>query len=243
MKTTVQLTKSGRFSANDKTNGSKESEQLGGHEVTIRAPNFHIASFEIRGIAPLVIQRFRKKTQQQLRQKQETGKAASSKKSRDPQSMDALFNEARYISTDGWDGFNATSIRNALIEVCRLVGFKMILAKMSIFCIEDGWDKEEPQTPLCHILDAKAEKQEDMGRVQNGNPYVIIRARYNVGWRAIIRLRWDADQFTMEDVTHLLMRVGLQNGIGEGRPNSKESAGLNWGLFEVGESKQLSVRP
>jgi len=31
----------------------------------------------------------------------------------------------------------------------------------------------------------------------------------------------------------LLARVGMQVGIGEGRPDSKNSAGMGWGLFEV----------
>ena len=46
-------------------------------------------------------------------------------------------------------------------------------------------------------------------------------------------IRWDADQFTLDDVTNLLSRVGLQVGIGEGRPDSKNSAGMGWGLFEI----------
>jgi hypothetical protein len=39
--------------------------------------------------------------------------------------------------------------------------------------------------------------------------------------------------FTANDVVNLIARVGLQVGIGEGRPDSKESAGLGYGLFEV----------
>ena len=36
-----------------------------------------------------------------------------------------------------------------------------------------------------------------------------------------------------EDVANLIMRAGMQAGIGEGRPFSKESAGIGYGLFEV----------
>jgi hypothetical protein len=35
------------------------------------------------------------------------------------------------------------------------------------------------------------------------------------------------------DVVNLISRVGLQVGIGEGRPDSKQSAGLGYGLFEI----------
>lgn len=199
--------------------------------VQIKAPNFGTAVFEIKGVAPLVIHRFSAKTKAQMKQKMETGKAASSKKNRDPKDTNETYNEARYISRDGWDGFHAGAIRNALISACRLVGFKMTLAKMSVFVEADGWDKDEPQIPLIRIY-GKPVKQEDMARVETGQPYVTIRAAYH-DWKAKIRIRWDGDQFTIADVANLLSRVGMQVGIGEGRPDSKNSAGMGWGLFEV----------
>jgi len=44
-------------------------------------------------------------------------------------------------------------------------------------------------------------------------------------------VNFDADQFTVQDVTNLMQRVGMQVGIGEGRPDSRDSAGLGWGTF------------
>jgi hypothetical protein len=35
-----------------------------------------------------------------------------------------------------------------------------------------------------------------------------------------------------------MARVGLQVGIGEGRPDSKNSAGMGWGLFTIEEAKE-----
>jgi hypothetical protein len=203
--------------------------------VTIKAPNFGRAVFTIEGIAPLVIHRFSAKTKNQMKQKMETGKAASSKKNREAKDTDDIYQESRYISTEGWDGFHAGAIRNALISACRLVGFKMTLAKMSIFVEADGWDKEEPQIPLIRIY-GKSVKQEDIARVETGQPYVTVRAAFHQ-WSAKISLRWDGDQFTVEDIANLLSRVGLQVGIGEGRPDSKNSAGMGWGLFEVKNAK------
>lgn len=199
--------------------------------VTIKAPNFQQAEFTINGIAPLVIHRFSAKTKAEMKQKMETGKAASSKKNREAKSTDDTYQEARYISKDGWDGIHAGAFRNALISACRLVGFKMTLAKLSVFVEADGWDKAEPQIPLVRIYGSPT-KQEDMARVETGQPYVTVRAAYHE-WQCKLRIRWDADQFTIDDMTNLLARVGLQVGIGEGRPDSKKSAGMGWGLFEV----------
>lgn len=199
--------------------------------VVIRPPKFQTAVFEIEGDAPLVIHRFSAKTKNEMKKKMETGKASSSKKNREPKSTDDLYNEGRYISAKGWDGFHAGAIRSAMISACRLVGFKMTLAKLSIHVVPDGWDKAEPQIPLIRIY-GKPVKQEDMARVATGQPYVTVRPAYRK-WSAKIQIRWDADQFTLQDVTNLLMRVGMQVGIGEGRPDSKKSCGMGWGLFSL----------
>lgn len=199
--------------------------------VTIKPPAFASACFTLRGVAPLVVHRFSAKTKEQMRQKMETGKAASSKKDREAKSTDDLFQEARYISSDGWDGIHAGAFRNAMISACRLVGFKMTLAKMSVFVIADGWDAIEPQIPLVRIY-GEPVKQEDMARVATGQPYVCVRPAYH-DWTIKLMVRWDADQFTLADVTNLVSRVGMQVGIGEGRPDSPNSAGMGWGLFEI----------
>lgn len=203
--------------------------------VTIKAPNFGVTDFYIVGQAPLVIRRFSAKTKEQMKQKMETGKAASSRKNREAKSTDEQYDESRYCSAEGWDGFHAGAIRSALISACRLVGFKMTLAKLSVFVEADGVDELEPQIPLIRIYGAPR-KQEDMARVKTGDPYVTVRAAY-LQWKARVRIRFDSDQFTLEDVTNLVARVGLQVGLCEGRPDSKNSAGMGWGLFRLAESE------
>ncbi len=204
--------------------------------VSIKPPNFENAIFGIKGNAPLVIHRFSAKLKEQMRLKMETGKAAGSKKDRTAKDSDETFQDARYIAREGWDGFNAAAMRCACISACRLVGFKMTLAKLSIFVPADGWDKFEPQIPLIRIR-GEAVRQDDMARVETGQPYVTIRAAYH-DWSAKVNIRWDADQFTLGDISSLLSRVGQQVGIGEGRPDSKNSAGMGWGTFDLEGSKQ-----
>ena len=48
--------------------------------VQIKAPNFGIATYDIKGTAPLVIHRFSAKTKNEMKQKMEAGKSAGSKK-------------------------------------------------------------------------------------------------------------------------------------------------------------------
>lgn len=204
--------------------------------VTIKAPNFQQAVFTIKGTAPLVVHRFSAKTKQQMKTKMEAGdKAAKGRKNREAKDTNELFEDSRYQSKDGWDGFNASAVRNAMISACRLVNFKMTMAKLSVFVEADGWDKSEPQIPLIRIY-GEARKQEDMARVETGQPYVTVRAAYH-NWSAKIKIRWDADQFSLTDISNLLSRVGMQVGLCEGRPDSKNSAGMGWGLFQLEGSK------
>lgn len=213
----------------------KTIESVGRRSVTIAPPNFEVATFRIVGTAPLVIHRFSVKTKLQMKQRMETG-AAKMMKNRGPSDTDELFNSSRYVSVDGWDGFNASAIRKAMISACRLVNYKMTLAKLSIFVEPDGWDALEPQIPLVRIFGV-AVKQEDRARVSTGEPYVCVRAAYH-SWYSDVRIRWDADQFTRADVANLLYRAGMQVGLCEGRPDSKDSAGMGWGTFYIaGDAK------
>ena len=55
-------------------------------------------------------------------------------------------------------------------------------------------------------------------------------------WSATVRVKFDADMFSLSDVINLFMRAGQQVGIGEGRPDSKKSHGMGWGTFHVTEA-------
>lgn len=199
--------------------------------VTISPPNIQTACFQIEGTAPLVIHRFSSKAKNMMLDTMKAGSTAKKGKKREPLDVDATFNEGRYISDQGWDGFNVSSIRAAMISACRLAGFKMTIAKLSIFVEADGRDKLEPEFGLIRIY-GKARKLESVARVETGQCYITIRPCYDE-WKAKIRIRFDADQFTVSDVSNLLARVGQQVGIGEGRPDSRNSAGMNWGTFTI----------
>jgi len=218
---------------------TEQNGKNGVQHVTIKPPRFGNAVFHVRGTAPLIVHRFSKKTKMEMMQKMITGKASSSRKNREPKSLEELYNESYYKSPEGWYGIHASCIRNASISACRLVGFKMVLAKLSIFVIADGWDEAEPQIPLIRIY-GEPVMQTDIARVETGQPYVTVRAAFHQ-WELKPRIRWDMDQFTLSDVTNLVMRVGLQVGICEGRPDSKNSAGMGWGVFELVNEDQPSA--
>ena len=137
-----------------------------------------------------------------------------------------------YKGEGGWCGIPASSFRNASIDVCRMVGFKMTHAKMSIFIEADGFDELEG-TPLVRLIAPNPPERTEMA-VRNATGVADIRVRPMWReWGAVVRIRFDEDQFTADDVMNLINRAGMQVGVGEGRPYSKSSNGMGWGMFTV----------
>jgi len=202
--------------------------------VTISAPRISTATFACRGTAPLMVHSFSQKSTEAMRAAQEAGSQSKSKKTRAPKDFTEAFQSARYRSAEGdWDGVNAAAFRCAMISACRLVGFKMTLAKLSFWVLADGIDRSKT-VPLVRIFGA--EPAMDVRPARNSNGGMDLRARpIWHEWSCNVRVQWDLDQFSLADITNLLMRVGMQVGIGEGRPDSRMSAGLGYGTFSVVE--------
>jgi hypothetical protein len=200
--------------------------------VTIKAPNMQRAAFTIRGTSPLVIHAFSQKAREQIRTTQTQGATAKKGKKREPKDFDAAYESAKHVSRDGWCGFAASGVRSAMISACRIVGFQMTKAKISVFVEADGYDNADG-TALVRIVKGEPHKVEHMVRNDNGSVDMRARPMWDEGWEAVVRIRWDGDQFTASDVANLLLRAGQQVGICEGRPDSKNSGGMGWGLFTV----------
>lgn len=198
--------------------------------VTIKAPSIARAKFKIVGTAPYVQLRFSEKAINAMKEKHEAGSQANKKKAKAARDFTEDFIQAQHISTDGWAGIPASAFRNGLISACRLVGFKMTLAKLSLFVEGDGFDKVDA-VPLIKI-DGTPEPHLMHARNATGVCDLRVRAKF-WPWSAVLNVSYDSDQFTATDVANLLLRVGMQVGIGEGRPDSKMSAGMGWGTFTL----------
>jgi hypothetical protein len=117
-----------------------------------------------------------------------------------------------------------------MISACRLCGIKMTHAKLSVWVEADGIDANDG-TPLTKI---EGKPRIHMASVRNSNGVADVRWRPMwEQWSADVRLTWDLDQFADVDIVNLLLRAGLQVGIGEGRPDSPNSNGLGWGRFQI----------
>lgn len=205
-------------------------------KVAITPPNIQQAKFRIVGTAPMVQNKF---SQRALETMAADMMAAVKKKKgqRQPKDFEAGFREATHVSDDGWAGIPASAFRAGLISTCRLLGFPMTLAKLSVFVQADGYETDRfGVQPLVKITKGKPRRTDFAVRNANGAPDIRPRPMWSEGWEAIVTIRFDADQFTLDDVTNLLARMGEQVGIGAGRPDSKDSAGMGWGTFKIGKA-------
>lgn len=198
--------------------------------ITITPPNFQYAKFALVGTAPYLQCRFPEKAIAKMRATMEAGSTAKKGGKKEPRNFEDDFQQAMHKSEEDWIGIPASAFRNCLIETCRMAGFQMTRAKMSIFVESDGLDVIDG-TPLVKIIGGDPERSEMTVRIQQTTD-IRVRPMWRE-WGVQLRLRYDADQFTLDDVTNLLMRAGVQCGVGEGRPFSKSSNGMGFGTFEV----------
>jgi len=214
------------------TNGKSTATKKPKQQLTIPAPNFQTAEFRIVGTAPLVGNKFSKRARDNMKTKMEQGSTAKKGSKREPKNFKQCYEEAIHRDKAGWAGIPAPAFRNSMISACKTVGFFMSRAKLALFVLADGLDSDD-DTPLVKITKGKPQYAEHFVRNETGVCDLRPRPMWPTGWECRLRVRFDADQFTIEDVANLLARAGIQVGIGAGRPDSAKSNGMGWGLFEV----------
>lgn len=209
--------------------------------IEIDAPNFQRAVFGIRGSSNLVINNFSQKAKQQIKDQQEKGSTAK-RGARVAKDFKADYEAAKHVSTEEWCGIPAPAFRDAMISACRIVGFPMTQGKLGVFVVADGFEKDTGK-PLVKITKGEPQYFEAEVRLPNGSCDLRARPRWAPGWEAQVTIEYDAGMMSLKDITNLMMRVGKQVGLCEGRNDSKKSCGQGWGAFELlGEPTKEKVK-
>lgn len=211
--------------------------------LTIPEPNFKEMALDIESTAPFVFNKFSARQQKAMADKQEAGAQGKNRTRREPKDFDTIWRETVHYSVEGWVGIPASSFRSALITACKTVGYKMTMAKLSIFVLADGYDKDDG-SPLVRVI-SDTPTRLDVGviagmvtrfdapvRLSMGSTDIATRGRM-LQWEAKVRINFDLDQFRPIDILNLMARAGMQVGVGAGRPDSRTSTGQGWGTFKV----------
>lgn len=216
--------------ASSKNGSPLVPEKLASDQVRVTPLDEKIVQFRLIGTAPYMQCRFPEKAIKKMAEKQQAGSQAASKRTREPRDFEADYEAATHFMADGRCGIPATAFRNAMISACRVAGFVMTKAKLSLFIVADGYDKIDG-TPLV-LIEGEREMSVMAGRNANGGTDLRSRPMWRE-WTCLLKVRFDQGQFSVSDVFNLLYRVGRQVGVGAGRPDSSDSNGLGLGLFDI----------
>ena len=202
-------------------------------EVAVVKPaNIQCVVVRIRGTAPLVMNKFSHKQKQKMME--DMARPANQKKAksaRPPRNYEEDYENAQHKSETGWNGIPCPAFRAAMIDACRAANIVMTRAKMSVFILPDGFDKEDG-TPLVKIISGTPERLQSLVRNDNGGADIRVRPMWRE-WECDVSIEYDADMISLDSVVNLLDRAGRQVGVCEGRPFSKDSVGQGWGTFAV----------
>lgn len=198
--------------------------------IEITPPNFQILPVRVEGTAPLMLHKFSEKMRKQIEEKQTATDTTRAKRA--PKDYAAEFNAARYKArSGGWDGIPAGAFRAAMIAACRRVdGLPMTQAKGAFFLIADGRDDTDG-TPLVKI-EGKAVHDTRPVRLESGVADLRNRPRWD-SWACNLKIQFDADLLSPNDVGNLLARAGATVGVGELRPQGPNSYGGDFGTWAV----------
>lgn len=204
-------------------------------KIEITPPNFQILPVRVEGTAPLMLHKFSEKMRKQIEEKQTSQDATKAK--RPPKDYAAEFDAARYKARgDNWDGIPAGAFRAAMIRACASVdGLPMTRAKGAFFIVADGAD-ETDGTPLIRI-EGKAVHDTRPVRLESGVADLRNRPRYDA-WACNLKIQFDADLLSAQDVANLLARAGATVGVGELRPQGPNSYGGDFGTWRVTTEKR-----
>jgi hypothetical protein len=201
-------------------------------EVKVKPIAMQTVAFQIEGNAPLVENRWTKKAAEQMTKTFATPKTLGRKGRTKTEGRDyeAEYKDSYYVMEDGGFGIPCSAFRQALIRACALVDQEMTIGKCALFIQPDGFDTRTG-TPLVRIQKGKPTMCQHPVLNNGRSPDIRTRSMWAPGWKAVVRVDFDSDLFTVNDVVHLLQRAGIQIGVMEGRPFSKKSAGMGWGTF------------
>lgn len=215
-------------------NGKKPAEAKKVERISIPAPKMRTVIITIKGTSPLLQCAFPQKAQNEIREKHSLGDIGTQnkRKRKDPRDFIAEYEGSMHhaIGKKGVVGVPCSAFRSAMISACRIVGFMMTKAKLSVFVPPVEYDSVDG-TPLVPII-GKPEKHEMMGRNDDGGVNLRVRAIFR-DWKINLPIMFDEDQFTLADIVNLLAHAGMKVGIGDGRHDSKNSNGMGMGCFEI----------
>lgn len=191
----------------------------------IRLAEIRVAEITVPivGKTPLLMDRFPPKTRDAILAKQ-TGVSKTATKT--PRKIEEETREAVHMTRSKKVGFPAEGFKRGMMECTSYVGDKFFSKKLimgiQIVNTEDGlvpikWKKQD-------VL------EHNIGHTTKFSP------RFH-DWTCELKIRYDANNLSPQDILTLLNYAGFYVGVGAWRPKGKDGGSGNFGMYAVGKTK------
>lgn len=200
--------------------------------IEIPKPSIQVLETMLIGDSRLVVHNWSQKAIDMMKLKQ-SGKARLKKEPRNPEED---YQSSLYVSTDGWHGVPTNAFKAAFVGGCRYSeGISMVMGRGAIFVESDGEDAKG--NSLVEIHGDGPHPREDLVRIAMGTSDIRYRGEWRTWW-ANVRVRFNANVITEEQIFNLISLAGLHVGICEGRPGAPKST-MDWGQFHPASANEM----
>ena len=168
---------------------------------------------EVKGTAPLIVNRFSEKARQMMLDKQ-TKKASAGKEAKDPE---AQYQASLYVLPEGGYGFPAAGFKAAAVRAGTYADEKMTF-------LRGAFHVDGDLIPIS----GEPNMREDTVRLQGTKADIRFRGEFK-DWSAVIPITMNETAISVDQVVNLIRIAGFAVGVGEWRPEKNGQ----YGRFEV----------
>jgi len=191
-----------------------------GTTITLPKMNIQMLVLTLVGDSPLISHAWSERVKKAMLDKQ-LGVPDVGREKKDPQRD---YEESLYKLPNGKFGFPAVAFKSAAVSACRFVeGVKMTEARGSFHIIGDMIE-----------IQGEPSMREDMVKVGMGLPDIRYRAEFKK-WKAKVKIRYNANAVSQEQVVNLFNVSGFGIGVGDWRPERDGS----FGMYHVGTEAEV----
>jgi len=188
--------------------------------LTIPQDQTEIIEFNVKGVTPLIVHKFSEKIIKQLEEK----KSGAGKKGRENCDPEREYLDALHICEDGTPGFPASGFKLSMVRASKNLGHKMTDVRTSFVILADDLVNQYV------YINGEHEMRTDWVKVGNGGADIRYRPMFKK-WSAELKIKFNPNYISAEQLATLLKEAGAFVGIGEWRPSSNKSG--SYGTFEL----------
>ena len=174
--------------------------------ITIQRPNLEVCELPIQGTSALICHKWSEKAKKQMLDKQ-MGKNVGAKSKKNPQKD---YEDSLYKLSDGKNyGFPAVAFKAAMVRAAKMVdGLAMTDVRQMVHVLTDDGDLVK--------INGTPTMREDMVRLAKGVADIRYRGEFRK-WDTTLRIQYNADVITADQVANLIYLAGFSVGVGEWR--------------------------